>query len=308
MSEYNIQMNKYNALNAEYDQLYPQPMKHANTHAEDGNDPITPSMIGTYNKTEIDTALQKKPNQNFFDNPLFQVNQRGFSGENTSGGYFLDRFLGYNCSYTDGVLKIRKGMFDESVNGYIIQRVESTLSSELHGKVCTFSALVNDSLISGTAVYSNTSEVTYASKNGIRLYTQIANGLVELVAVTNETTEKAISAVKLELGSQQTIAHQDADGNWLLNEIPNYGEQLARCQRYFVRQLIYVNRNGEQPGYDVVHFPVEMSDVPSVVIENEPGYAISLFGSTTKDYFMVQNVSNILQNMTYSAIVPGLGG
>ena len=46
MSEYNIQMNKYNALNAEYDQLYPQPMKHASTHAKDGNDPITPSSIG----------------------------------------------------------------------------------------------------------------------------------------------------------------------------------------------------------------------------------------------------------------------
>ena len=46
MSEYNIQMNKYNALNAEYDQLYPQPMKHANTHAKDRSDPITPSSIG----------------------------------------------------------------------------------------------------------------------------------------------------------------------------------------------------------------------------------------------------------------------
>ena len=62
MSEYNIQMNKYNALNAEYDQLYPQPMKHASTHAKDGNDPITPSMIGTYTKTETDTLLQKKAN------------------------------------------------------------------------------------------------------------------------------------------------------------------------------------------------------------------------------------------------------
>ena len=42
-----------------------------------------------------------------------------------------------------------------------------------------------------------------------------------------------IKAVKLALGSQQTLAHQDADGNWVLNEIPDYGEQLARCQRYF---------------------------------------------------------------------------
>lgn len=40
-------------------------------------------------------------------------------------------------------------------------------------------------------------------------------------------------AAKFELGGQQTLAHQDASGNWVLNEIPNRGEQLARCQRYF---------------------------------------------------------------------------
>lgn len=60
MSEYNIQMNKYNALNAGYDQLYPQPMKHANTHAKDGSDPITPADIGAYTKGETDTLLQNK--------------------------------------------------------------------------------------------------------------------------------------------------------------------------------------------------------------------------------------------------------
>lgn len=85
MSEYNIQMNKYNALNDEYDQLYPQPMKHANTHAKDGSDPITPANIGAvpttrtvngkalsanitlaasdvnaYSKSETDTLLQNK--------------------------------------------------------------------------------------------------------------------------------------------------------------------------------------------------------------------------------------------------------
>ena len=60
MSEYNIQMNKYNALNAEYDQLYPQPMKHASTHAKDGSDPITPADIGAYSKNEADTLLANK--------------------------------------------------------------------------------------------------------------------------------------------------------------------------------------------------------------------------------------------------------
>lgn len=60
MSEYNIQMNKYNALNDEYDKLYPQPMKHASTHAKDGSDPILPSSIGAYSKEETNTLLAKK--------------------------------------------------------------------------------------------------------------------------------------------------------------------------------------------------------------------------------------------------------
>lgn len=39
-------------------------------------------------------------------------------------------------------------------------------------------------------------------------------------------------AAKLELGSQQTLAHQE-NGVWVLNEIPKFGEQLAACQRYY---------------------------------------------------------------------------
>lgn len=40
-----------------------------------------------------------------------------------------------------------------------------------------------------------------------------------------------VKAVKLELGSQQTLAHQE-NGVWVLNEIPKSGDQLAECQRY----------------------------------------------------------------------------
>ena len=41
-----------------------------------------------------------------------------------------------------------------------------------------------------------------------------------------------LTAAKLELGSQQTLAHQE-NGVWVLNEIPKFGEQLAACQRYY---------------------------------------------------------------------------
>ena len=38
-------------------------------------------------------------------------------------------------------------------------------------------------------------------------------------------------AANLELGTQQTLCHKE-NGEWVLNEIPKYGAQLAECQRY----------------------------------------------------------------------------
>lgn len=42
-----------------------------------------------------------------------------------------------------------------------------------------------------------------------------------------------VKAVKLELGSQQTLAHKE-DGVWVLNEIPRFSDQLVVCQRYLI--------------------------------------------------------------------------
>ena len=40
-----------------------------------------------------------------------------------------------------------------------------------------------------------------------------------------------LKAIKLELGDTQTLARQE-NGNWVLNEIPNYAEQMATCSQY----------------------------------------------------------------------------
>jgi len=45
--------------------------------------------------------------------------------------------------------------------------------------------------------------------------------------------ELHIKAIKLEMGEQQTLAHQNGDGAWVLNELPDYGGELLRCQRYY---------------------------------------------------------------------------
>lgn len=41
-------------------------------------------------------------------------------------------------------------------------------------------------------------------------------------------------AAKLELGDTQTLAHKENE-KWVLNEIPDFGEQLRRCQRFYRR-------------------------------------------------------------------------
>lgn len=85
-----------------------------------------------------------------------------------------------------------------------------------------------------------------------------------------------VKAVKLEIGSQQTLAHQE-NGVWVLNEIPDYGEQLRRCQRYYWRswrgektintailgETFPSNQRRRITGFS---YPVEMRAKPSITI------------------------------------------
>ena len=90
----------------------------------------------------------------------------------------------------------------------------------------------------------------------------------------NVTRILKIQAVKLELGDMQTLAHQDADGNWVLNDPPpNYQQELAKCQRYYFKQNINkayyrqlavgVDNTSAFAGFE---FPVPMRTVPNLKI------------------------------------------
>lgn len=78
-----------------------------------------------------------------------------------------------------------------------------------------------------------------------------------------------VKAVKLEFGSQQTLAHKEG-GVWVLNEIPKFGDQLAECQRYAVRignaGTYRILGTGVAPNANicgvVVPLPVEMRTIP----------------------------------------------
>lgn len=61
-----------------------------------------------------------------------------------------------------------------------------------------------------------------------KFYDDFSN-IAELDIISN-TENIIVMAVKLELGSIQTLAHQDADGNWILNDPPpDKGMELLKC-------------------------------------------------------------------------------
>lgn len=137
-------------------------------------------------------------NRNLLDNWYFAnpVNQRDVSGTISSAGYFLDRWKLVSGSVTintDGI----------TLNGTMQQVLETA-------PVVTVTA----------------SAMTQA---GVGEVVPTYNSATKTVTVT--AAGKKIVAVKLELGSQQTLAHQ-VSGAWVLNEMPDYGEELTKCMRY----------------------------------------------------------------------------
>lgn len=163
---------------------------------------------------------------------------RGYTGN----GYTVDRWL---CAEPSTVMEITDGGIHVSYTqpGWnVIQKLENVLHK---GNTYTFSAIYkstnplrlvvnwgdnkyffNESspatsewaLVTITGTVPNDAEITYE---------QVVFQSLGAVAGTMD-----IKACKLELGPTQTLARWEGD-KWVLNEVPEYGEQLRRCQRYY---------------------------------------------------------------------------
>ena len=89
-------------------------------------------------------------------------------------------------------------------------------------------------------------------------------------------TSTLIKAAKLELGSTQTLAHKE-NGVWVLNEIPDFGEQLRRCRDY-CRKIKYATYTGYAMGVamsaNFVRIPIffeDMRTTPTVDLSSASG-------------------------------------
>lgn len=279
----------------------------------------------------LDTSVTNVSNQlgtfvrpNLLDNWYFgrPVNQRGQT-EYTEAGYCIDRWILAGDTATlngDGITFV-----SPSPGRVVRQPIE--FPDFLSGKTVTFSiyakvtsgkwsltdtenfASVHRDVPISTGITSWTFEVADANKFG--------SG-VKCVGFWGSTEEGqiAVLAAKLELGSTQTLAHREGD-KWVLNEVPEYGEQLRRCQRYY----FVINANHFFSGWctlttkfwTCIPTPVPLRAKPAISVIT-PGTLISGAGAsylTKAGQYEVENADSagikMAVNIDTTALTVGAG-
>lgn len=151
----------------------------------------------------------------------------------TDTGYTVDRWL-TDIDNGGAVLVGSNGITLSAASMYWGERL--TNIAVLSGRTMTASVLMSDgSIFHGTVVISWGLNVPQSFFNNgfISVYVnKIDNDLAQFEIATN-TANVALIAAKLELGPTQTLAHREGD-KWVINEVPEYGNQLRRCQRYAI--------------------------------------------------------------------------
>lgn len=236
------------------------------------NDTALTSLVGSAAKYYTVTAIGNSYNtivsgtSNFYTPPNTHV--RGYTG----AGYTIDRWI------SDGGLLIEAGSVQPlagPIDKAIYQLTEWSVVQALLGQTVTLSALyTNGTLESGSiSLPSSIAEFRYiATQNAPNLAMVFdPNGSNQIFRI-HQASGLHIIAVKLELGTQQTLAHQDANGNWVLNDTQDYGEELAKCQRYQEGWTAYIaiaNVINDENAYGIID-----TTVPFKVPKRGTGYAI----------------------------------
>lgn len=184
----------------------------------------------------LDMVQQTQSNPNLLDNWHFTdpVNQQG-KNVYTGITYTIDRWLLFSNSKT-ATLTLAAGhvtVASQNDVAQFIQRIE--LGCVPEGTKVVFSALTAAGLVSvtGTAIRGKGFSAD-APWGSIDFRNLPRNAFWEAIISLNEGRSADIIAAKLEFGSTQTLAHQDANDSLVLNAPPpNKTLETIKCQRYF---------------------------------------------------------------------------
>ena len=221
-----------------------------------GKADLTLSNLSNYQK-----ALRNiggRPNRNLLDNAYFvgggsqqgggqfPINQRGQTSYTGTSVNCIDRWK----LFASPTLTLEAGFVSLTSNNTGTSQFRQILSAEvaeqIKGQTVTASVLTDQGLFSGSFTIpqdgSSISGERISMENWYAdLYANPSISKIEFRFVSlNPNATLKIRAAKLELGDHQTLCYQDAEGNWQLFETPDYGEELAKCQRYQINIGRYV--------------------------------------------------------------------
>lgn len=186
-------------------------------------------------------ALGAGVRPNLLDNAIFvggglngklPVNQR--AKIEYSNGYGIDR---WRSVYGNTMEILQDGVkFQYVDNNYVAWQV---LSNQLsYGNTITVSALLTNGILltaSGT-LSPELDDIGTPAYNEYSVHYALSSNHLNITGF-DSSKYITIQAIKLELGENQTLAYQDADGVWHLLPQPesDYTTQLAQCRIYFIR-------------------------------------------------------------------------
>ena len=176
------------------------------------------------------------------------INQRGHSTY-TNVGYGLDMWRLLNGATINIANKYIELINTKTYPEGFIQIFPLGFFEEHDGEFVTISALTSyGKLYTGTIQVDSTTGYTWVRQpqssisNDVGFQISIGKNTgnsfdhVRVCAALNSSTR--IVDMKLEFSPEQTLAHNEGTEEnpvWVLNEIPDYGEELRKCQRYFRR-------------------------------------------------------------------------
>lgn len=168
----------------------------------------------------------------YFRNP---VNQRGQTNY-TQLGYTFDRWMQEGHSFFvdksadyGGSLHLVMGSEPQT----FMQKIETMPQQEMTASILLGGASAGGYLlVQSWPDAADSHMVPIQSEMTTMTFTPAQSGVYRIAVFNNgEPVDIFVRAVGLELGTQQTLAHKEY-GDWVLNEIPKFGDQLAECQRY----------------------------------------------------------------------------
>ena len=196
-------------------------------------------------------ALGAAPNKNLLHNWYFPkpVNNKGLTVYPQGvGASFIDRWMkngSLETTLTD------EGIVITASNSATVSFYQFVKNDKLAGKTITASVLLRSSTAPILRMYYHdgtsqkqlkqvTNTFSDKSKTELMQFTAVipdaAIGVTFQLFSSSEGTEYCADttfvAGKLEFGSVQTLAHKDENGEWMLNETPDFAEQVAICAQY----------------------------------------------------------------------------